>query len=59
MEETIHAVLTIHKASEMTPARRREIAEWLRKEAKDILRGGDEYAARYRARYRARYITTQ
>jgi hypothetical protein len=45
------AFLTIRQAAKWTPAGRRMIAEWLRKQARALLKHGDDYAKRFRARY--------
>ena len=45
------AFLTIRKAARMTPAGRRMIAEWLRKQVRHLLKDGDNYAERFVARY--------
>jgi hypothetical protein len=45
------AFLTIRKAARMTPAGRRMIAEWLRKQGRHLLKDGDNYAKRFVARY--------
>ena len=51
MKEEESAILKINKASEMTFGRKKEIAEWLRKQAKDLLKEGDNYAKVYRAKF--------
>lgn len=45
------AVLTIHRASQFTPAGRRRIVDWLRRQAKFLSAHSDQYATRYTARY--------
>ena len=45
------AMLTIRNASEMTPKVRREIANWLEKQARLLLEHPKELSARYTARY--------
>jgi len=38
------AILKIKNASNMTLKRRKEIADWLRKEARELIRDGDLYS---------------
>jgi len=45
------ARLTIKGADRMSPARRRDIAAWLRECAKHLVANGDNYSARFVARY--------
>ena len=45
------AILTIKDAARMTPKGRKEIAQWLRIQAKNVERDGEEYARRFTARY--------
>lgn len=45
------AVLTIRRASDMTPKGRREIARWLDQQKGFLLKNPGELAARYTARY--------
>ncbi len=45
------AILTIFKAPEMTKRGRKQIAEWLRRQARFLEQNGDELASRFRARY--------
>ncbi len=45
------AWLTIKGAATMTPARRKDIAAWLRRHADDIIRDGSRYSARFRGHY--------
>lgn len=45
------AIVTIHRASEMTPEGRREVAAWLRAHAQDLVKYGDQYSRRFTGRY--------
>ncbi len=45
------AVLTIREAEIMPIERRKEIAEWLRKQAKGLLKQGSKYTNRFTARF--------
>ena len=45
------ATLTIHDAPDLTDEGRRMIAEWLRKQAKIILKESSNLSKRYTARY--------
>jgi hypothetical protein len=45
------AVLTIHRGSKMTKSGRRAIAQWLRRQARDLERLGKHYSGTMRARY--------
>lgn len=45
------AVLTIKDAQRMTPKGRKDVAEWLREQARFLVEFGTEYAPRYRSRY--------
>ncbi|MDD5458359.1 MAG: hypothetical protein WC554_15105 [Clostridia bacterium] len=45
------AVLTIRDAGKMTLDGRKQIAQWLRKQAKDLITYGDRYAKIIRMRY--------
>lgn len=49
MKEKPIASVHIHKAHEMTSAQRKEIAGWLKDQAKQLLKDGDEYATRFTA----------
>ncbi len=51
MKETIIATVTLRGASKLTPRGRKQLAAWLRKEAKHLERCGREYAPRFTARY--------
>lgn len=48
--ETV-AVLTVHDAAEMMPQGRRDVADWLRRMAKDLVKYGDDLSGVFRARY--------
>jgi hypothetical protein len=50
-KEKCAASITIHDAADMTPKGKKEIAEWLRKQAKMLLKEGDNYPTRFRASY--------
>lgn len=45
------AVLTLKGAGEMTKRERKQVAQWLRKQADALESSGDNYASRFRARY--------
>lgn len=45
------AILTIRDADKMTKKGRREIADWLRARADDLIEHGDQLAATFCARY--------
>ena len=51
MAETVHAELKINRASDMTDAGRKQIADWLRKHADDLVKDGPQYAPHFRGRY--------
>lgn len=53
-DEKAIATFTVHRAADMTPAGRAEIAAWLREQAKNITRDGKRYSGRFTARYMAR-----
>lgn len=48
------AILTIKGAARMTPKGRLAIAEWLEKQAKDLVTYGSEYSETLRSHYRYR-----
>jgi hypothetical protein len=50
-EKKCAATLTIHEAAMMTPTGKKEIAEWLRKQAKMLVKEGSNYSTRFRASY--------
>jgi hypothetical protein len=45
------AVITIKDVGSMTDQGRKDIAAWLRHQAKMLLKHGDEYSDSFRARY--------
>lgn len=47
------AVLTIHEAGKMTKEERKRIAAWLKSQAQQFEKHGDEYC---KTRFRARYL---
>ncbi len=51
MQERSAAIVTIHRASTMTPQGRQAVVRWLRKQANYLKRHGTEYAPRFTARY--------
>jgi hypothetical protein len=55
-KEKSAAVLTIKAASNMTDEGRREIAAWLRRQAKHLIKHGEEYTE---GNFRARYLYTE
>lgn len=46
------AVLTVHRAPDMTKPGRRKIAAWLRRLADDLEQHGELFAKKFIARYR-------
>lgn len=50
-KERSAAVLTIKDADQMTKRGRRDIADWLRKQADFLIEHGDQFSGRFRARY--------
>lgn len=50
-KEHTAATFTIHRASDMTPVGRKEIAAWLRKQAANLVKHGANYSKRVTARY--------
>jgi hypothetical protein len=54
VKERSVATLTLHGAGEWTLRGRRDIATWLRRQADELLKEGDNYAGRFTARYYAR-----
>ena len=50
-KEKSAAILTIKEAADMTPDGKKEIARWLRRQAKFLEQYGGEYATRFTARY--------
>lgn len=50
-KEKSAAILTIKEAAEMTPEGKKDIARWLRRQAKFLEQSGAEYASRFTARY--------
>jgi hypothetical protein len=49
--EKTAAVVTIHRAGEMSPRGRRRIAAWLRRQAGFLEKYPNELSSRYTARY--------
>ena len=45
------AILTIWEASNMSDKGKKAIAEWLRQQAKNLLKDGKNYSKRFTARY--------
>lgn len=45
------AILTIKDAPNMSAKGKKEIAEWLRRQAKMLIKDGDKYAKNFTARY--------
>lgn len=50
-QEKTAAIVTIKDASAMSPEGKKEIAEWLRRQAKQLLKEGHNYSGRFTARY--------
>jgi type II secretory pathway component PulL len=44
------AVLKVSGADEMTPEKRREVAQWLRRQADSLEREGEKYDGKFTAR---------
>lgn len=51
MAEKSIARLVIHRAGEMSPYGREDIAQWLRKQAEQLERDGENYSKVFTARY--------
>ena len=51
METKSAAVLTIFDAPKMNLRGRRLISEWLKRQAKMLVKDGDKFSARYTGRY--------
>lgn len=49
--EMVAAAVWVKNASAMTPAGRKEIADWMRKRAADLVAHGKDYASNFRGRY--------
>lgn len=47
------AVLTIYRVDKMTLRGRKQIADWLRRQAKDLVKLGDQYGKKVICRYQA------
>ncbi len=47
----VAASITIHDAAKMTPKGRKDIANWLRQQAKNLLKESSNYSTRFRASY--------
>lgn len=45
------AIVTIHKADDMTPEGRKALADWLRKTAGELEKFGSQYSKRFTGRY--------
>lgn len=50
-KERSAVILTVKEAADMTPEGKKEIARWLRRQAKNLEQYGTEYASRFTARY--------
>ena len=51
MKDKTAAILTIHRAADMTRKGRADIVKWLRRQASLLTRDADKLATRYTARY--------
>lgn len=51
MVEKSAAALTIHRAGDMTEKGRKDIAKWLRRQARFLEQDGEVYSSRFTARY--------
>lgn len=51
MSEKSAAVLTIHRAADMTPEGRASVVAWLRRQARLLARSAPKLSRRYTARY--------
>ena len=49
--DKIIATLEIKDAAKMTEEGRKEVAEWLKKEAEDLIKGGKNYSNHFKACY--------
>lgn len=45
------AVLTLKDAPKMSSSERREVANWLIRRGRELIKDGDAFAPRFRARY--------
>ena len=54
MKEKSAAVLTIRDASKMTPAGRRAVAAWLKRQSEFLAKNGKDFSGRFTARYLCR-----
>jgi len=45
------AILTIRDAANMSEKGRKDIVDWIRQQAKDLIKYGDDYSGTMRARY--------
>jgi len=50
-KEKTHAVLTIKDAAKMNKRQKKEIANWLTREAKNLIKEGERYSGKFTARY--------
>ncbi len=50
-KDKLAASLTIHDAAMMTPKGKKDIADWLRLQAKNVLKESDKYSTRFRAAF--------
>jgi hypothetical protein len=46
--------MTLHGAPDWTPAGRKDLADWLRRQAKNLVKDGTKYSKRFTAKYIAR-----
>lgn len=51
MTKKLIATFMIKDADKMTPQGRKEIADWLRHQARSLTKSGDEYAKTFTAKY--------
>ncbi len=49
--EKLAAILTIKDAPLLTPTGKKDVASWLRRQARDLIKHGDDYGSVCRARY--------
>lgn len=45
------AILEIKNAAKMTEEGRKEVADWLKRQAKELIKDGKDYTKHFRARY--------
>lgn len=51
MKDRSAAIITIRHASQMTKRGKKQVADWMRKQAEFLEQDGNQFAARFTARY--------